>query len=282
MTHQPSSIALAYGSCRIFEALGLWQTLLPHAAPIKQIHISDRGHFGFAHLDSAAQRVAALGYVVEMRVLGEVLSQALTQVSNLDLMAPAKVKSVVVGEQSVAVEVERQGVLQRITAKLVVAADGDRSAVRDILQIPTTRSEYHQVAVIANVTPGKKHNDVAYERFTDSGPLALLPLPHNRCSLVWTTRPDQVDTLLQCDEAQFLAHLQERFGFRLGRFQKVGARHAYPLALVQAREHVAHRVVLIGNAAHTLHPVAGQGFNLGIRDVAALAQTLHDATLIGK
>ena len=163
-----------------------------------------------------------------------------------------------------------------------MAADGDKSFIRQLLDIPTEREEYGQSAVIANVTPSKNHQGIAYERFTDSGPLALLPLSENRCSLVWTVRSEQADEVMALSDEAFLAQLQSRFGFRLGRFEHVGRRQVYPLALVQAKEHVVNRVALIGNAAHALHPVAGQGFNLGIRDIAVLAQVVVDAAQAGK
>jgi 2-octaprenyl-6-methoxyphenol hydroxylase len=157
--------------------------------------------------------------------------------------------------------------------------------VREQLGIETAQWQYDQTAVIANITPERPHANTAYERFTDTGPLALLPLHDDRCALVWTVRTSQVDALMQLDDAAFLAALQERFGQRLGRLLKVGSRQAYPLNLMRARESVRARLALIGNAAHSLHPVAGQGFNLGLRDVAALAdvtvEALRDGVDIG-
>jgi 2-octaprenyl-6-methoxyphenol hydroxylase len=135
---------------------------------------------------------------------------------------------------------------------------------------------YAQTAIIANLTPGREHRGVAYERFTDSGPLAVLPMTGGRCSLVWTARDEQVPELMGLDDRAFLARLQERFGYRLGRLRRVGRRSSYPLRLIQAKEQVRPRVALIGNASHTIHPVAGQGFNLGIRDAAVLADILNE------
>jgi 2-octaprenyl-6-methoxyphenol hydroxylase len=164
-----------------------------------------------------------------------------------------------------------------LTARLLVAADGGRSAIRERLGIPQHQFAYGHHAVIANVTPSLPHNGVAYERFTDSGPLALLPMTGNRCGLVWTVRDADLDGVLALDDRAFLAGLQQRFGFRLGRLGAVGRRSHYPLELRLAQTQVLERVAIIGNAAHTVHPIAGQGFNLGIRDVAALADTLIDA-----
>jgi 2-octaprenyl-6-methoxyphenol hydroxylase len=163
----------------------------------------------------------------------------------------------------------------------VVAADGTMSPVRQMLGIEVERHDYQQVALIANVSTERPHDFVAYERFTDSGPLALLPMSDGRCSLVWTHRTEELAATEALDDAAFLNKLQERFGYRLGRFTRVGRRASYPLALMRAKEDFRGRVVLIGNASHTLHPVAGQGFNLGLRDVAVLADLLFDADKSG-
>ncbi len=280
---QPSyddrSIALAYGSRRIFEGMGLWEALQDHVTPIDKIHVSNRGYFGVTRLDCRENRVEALGYVVENRVLGSVLADSLMRSSNIDLITPAKVVGLNVEASQTTISIARDAERFSLTAPIVVAADGDRSVVRDLLGIERERQDYNQVAIVANVSPEYNHNNVAYERFTDSGPLALLPLSENRCSLVWTVAPKSVEALLALNEDAFLSQLQRCFGFRLGRFRRAGKRGAYPLALVRVPEQVRNRVALIGNAAHTLHPVAGQGFNLGIRDVAALAQVVSEASV---
>lgn len=290
---QPSyddrSIALAYGSSRIFSAMGLWESMAPRAAPIRRIHISDRGRFGVARLDAAEQRVDALGYVLETRVLGHVLQERIGAVANVEFLCPAQLIALEVGQDAATARIRTEHGERCVRAALVVGADGAGSSVRQLLGIAVRRWDYGQTAIIANISSEKPHNHVAYERFTDTGPLALLPLhptdgepaTSGRCSLVWTARDAQVDALLALDEAGFLRALQDRFGYRLGRMIRAGERHAYPLALVRARAHVHARVALIGNAAHTLHPVAGQGFNLGIRDVAVLAELLADAARQG-
>jgi 2-octaprenyl-6-methoxyphenol hydroxylase len=283
---QPSyddrTVALSYGSRRIFESLNIWERLGASAAtPIQRIHISDRGHFGFTRLDAAEAGVAALGYVIENRALGQALKPALAATSNLTLLCPATVEDVVFAADAASVTLRRAGQPATLSARLVVAADGGRSLVRDKAGIAARRTEYHQTALVTNVTPERPHQNVAYERFTNSGPLAFLPMSENRCAVVWSLPVDQVETLLALDAAQFLAALQERFGMRLGRFLKVGKRSAYPLALTKVSEYIRPRLVLIGNAAHTVHPVAGQGFNLGLRDVAALAQVLSEAQRAG-
>jgi len=162
-----------------------------------------------------------------------------------------------------------------------VAADGARSPVREQLRIPAIIKNYGQTALIANVTPSVPHGNEAFERFTDHGPLAMLPLSSGRCSLVWTLPPDAAQNMREIADSRFLDALQSAFGYRLGRLSRVGQRQIYPLTLTQARQQSRGRVLLIGNASHALHPVAGQGFNLGMRDVASLADVVCDAVAEG-
>ena len=283
---QPSyddrAIALAYGTHRIFAGMGLWNALRGEATPIHSIHISDRGHFGFTRLDCRDEGVEALGYVAVSRAMGAVLAERLQQLPNVEVLCPATVTNVVIGSDHAEVVIDGDAEPRRLTANLVVAADGATSQVRDWLGIDALRWEYGQTAVITNITPQRPHHNRAFERFTASGPLALLPMGDNRCSVVWTVRSAHADEVMNLDDDAFLSALQERFGTRLGDFLRVGARRAYPLMLVRAEEHVRPRLALIGNAAHTLHPVAGQGFNLGLRDVAVLAEVLSDAAAAGR
>ena len=271
-------LALSWGTRRIFGAMGVWESLRNAATAIRTIHVSERGRFGSAHLDAAEQGVSALGYVVEARALGEVLNARLEAQTNLDLLRPARAVALTPDGEAASVTIEEAGGRRELTARLVVAVDGAQSPVRDqFLHLPTRVEEYGQTAVIANVTPERPHHNVAYERFTDSGPLAVLPLSLGRCAVVWTHEAEAAEATLALDDEGFLAALQERFGHRLGRFIKAGERHAYPLRLIRAEAQTAPRVALMGNAAHTLHPIAGQGFNLGLRDVALLAELVNDA-----
>jgi 2-octaprenyl-6-methoxyphenol hydroxylase len=276
------AIALAYGSARIFQGMGLWSELSPEATAIKKIHVSDRGHLGTTRLDCSEEGVDALGYVIESRSVGRVLSEQFTKVSNLTVIAPAKLESLEQNEDHVQVSLDCEGTPRSLTARLLVAADGTMSPIRKMLGVEVDRHDYRQAAVIANISTEQPHHFVAYERFTDSGPLALLPMSDGRCSLVWTHRTEELSATEGLDDDAFLRALQERFGYRLGRFTRVGRRASYPLALMRALEDYRGRVVLIGNASHTLHPVAGQGFNLGLRDVAVLADLLFDASKAGK
>jgi 2-octaprenyl-6-methoxyphenol hydroxylase len=284
---QPSyddrTVALSYGSKRIFETMGVWQRLeASGATPIHNIHISDRGRFGFARLDRADAGVEALGWVVENRTLGQALKASLAELQNLTVFCPATMEGIDYDDQAARVSVRCGDRTEQLSARLVVAADGGQSLVREQAGIDARRTEYRQTALVTNVTPERPHANVAYERFTESGPLALLPMSDNRCAVVWSLPPDQVEPLLALDDAAFTARLQERFGLRLGRFQKIGKRAAYPLAYTKVTETVRPRLALIGNAAHTVHPVAGQGFNLGLRDVAALAEILAGAQSGGR
>lgn len=284
---QPSyddrAIALAYGSAKVFQTMGLWPKLEDKVSPIKKIHVSDRGHFGTTRIDSSTENVPALGYVVENRVVGAVLAEELPKLENVELICPATVTHVDLSDAAAHLTLEREGVISELTAKQVIAADGGNSVVRNLLDIPTRTWDYGQTAVIANVTPSRHHNGVAYERFTDSGPVAMLPNAYastddpNRCSLVWTVKTGDEERVLGLSDEAFLSELQARFGYRLGKLEKVGRRNAYPLRLVRAKQQVRPRLALVGNAAHTLHPIAGQGFNLGLRDVAVLADVIADA-----
>jgi 2-octaprenyl-6-methoxyphenol hydroxylase len=278
---QPSyddrGIALAYGTQRIFEALGLWPAIAERAEPIREIHVSDRGHFGATRLRASDEGVPALGQVVTARELGRVLIERVTGDAGIDVIAPATVVDFADDGSRVSVTLDRNGVTDLLSCRLLVAADGGNSSIRERLAVPVVRLEYGQSAVVTNVTPRHAHANVAYERFTDTGPVALLPMSEGRCAVVWTVRDEQVDEVLALDDAAFLAALQQRFGHRLGRFERVGRRAAWPLQLLRARESVRGRIAIIGNAAHTLHPIAGQGFNLGIRDVAALAEVVDEA-----
>ena len=276
------AIALAYGTRRIFEGLQLWDSLAAQATPIHHIHVSDRGRFGMVHMDRAEEGLPALGYVVPARVIGDVLSAAVRQIGELDSYCPATVTSVSQADEAINVNISHEGKTTTLSAALLVAADGADSPLREQFGISHVETDYRQTAIVTNITPQLAHNNIAYERFTDSGPMALLPMTEQRCAVVWTVDSSRVEEIMALDDAAFLAALQERFGYRLGRLDRVGRRQAWPLRLVQAKESVRERLALIGNAIHTLHPVAGQGFNLGARDVAVLAEVLVDALQAGE
>jgi len=278
---QPSfddrTTALSNGSRRIFEEIGVWPLIERDATAIRRIHISDRGRFAFARLDAREQGLEALGYVVTNRTMGAALWRRLSE-SSIQVLAPARVTDVRVESSAQRISYtdanEQAHVLR---ASLAVAADGAASVVREAAGVSAESWDYDQVALVTNVFTQRFHEHVAYERFTEAGPLALLPMSDGRMGLIWTFAPARAAEMAQCPDEQFLALLQDAFGFRLGRFTRVGARQLYPLRLTRSADHIAERLAVIGNAAQALHPIAGQGFNLGLRDAASLAEVLADA-----
>jgi len=279
--YQPSydarSTALSYGTRLIYQRLGLWERIAERAEPILRIHVSERGSFGAARLDCTREGVEALGYVVENAWIGHCLWQALDD-QVVVCHCPAEVERLEPGATGYRLSFTDG---QQLECDLTVLADGGRSGLREQLGIQVSRRPYGQTALIANITPGKPHGGLAFERFTDDGPMALLPLQDDRCALVWTRSQADAARLAQAHEAVFLGELQEAFGYRLGALQQVGARHLYPLTLIEAEEQVRSGLVVLGNAAHSLHPIAGQGYNLSLRDVEALSVALlrSDAAL---
>ena len=278
---QPSfderTTALSNGSRRVLETLGVWDEVAPAATPIAKIHVSDQGRFGFARIDAATQGLPAMGYVVPNRALGAVLWRRLADCPNVRAFCPAQVIAVRPGEAAVGLDLALgEGAVTSLEARLVVAADGIRSAVRGAFGIEADSRDYGQTAVITTVLPQRFHDHVAYERFTEMGPLALLPLADGRCTLVLTLETALAAEAMGWGDARFLDELQRRFGFRLGRFLQVGRRAAYPLSLVRATRTSAPRCAIVGAAAQGMHPVAGMGFNLGLRDMASLAELLAD------
>ena len=278
---QPSfddrSTALSRSTQRMFEAMGLWPAIVAASTPIRHIHVSDKGRFGFSHIDADEQNVEALGYVVINRVLGRVLQDALNATRNVDMICPASITAVVPADHTATATVSGEGGDRELRCRLLVAADGANSAVRDMIGIGATRIDYGQWAVIGNLLPEVAPEYRAFERFTEDGPVAMLPIADERAAFVWMLAPERAKAALAMPDDEFAASLQEAFGYRLGRFSKVGKRAAYPLALTRTNGLVSRRSVIVGNAAHGLHPVAAQGFNLGMRDVAALCDCVADA-----
>jgi 2-octaprenyl-6-methoxyphenol hydroxylase len=277
---QPSfderTTALSNGSRRILDTIGVWPALNSLATPIRKIHVSDQGRFGFARIDAAEQGLAAMGYVVPNRALGSALWSRLEGNSRLTVFCPAEVLKVTPADRTVTLDIAEAGQKRSIDATLIVAADGAKSAVRTALGVEADVRDYAQTAVITTILPQRFHDNVAYERFTPEGPLALLPLDGGRCTLVLTLTHEAAQAALGWSDAQFIGEVQRRFGFRLGRFLKVGHRAPYPLFLTRSERTSVARCVIIGNAAQGLHPVAGMGFNLGLRDVASLAELLAE------
>jgi 2-polyprenyl-6-methoxyphenol 4-hydroxylase len=272
------STALSLGSSQILSGFGLWDELKKDANKIETIHVSDKGHIGTSQLSSSDYDIDALGYVIENRVFGKAINAALEASSSIGHLAPANVTKLIPTANGMKVEIERSNSTDTIDASLVVLADGGRSPLCSQLGIGRSVDDYDQQALIANIQFQLPHSNRAFERFTDTGPLAVLPLSshenENRASLVWTISKTQVEEYASYDQSQLISRLQERFGDRLGEITKIGKLSSYPLSLVTANEQIRPGLALLGNAAHTLHPVAGQGFNLALRDANALVASL--------
>ncbi|MDF1643402.1 MAG: 2-octaprenyl-6-methoxyphenyl hydroxylase [Pseudomonadales bacterium] len=284
--YQPSydarSTALSMSSRNYYQRIGIWPELESRVTPIHNIHVSDRGHFGNVRLNYRDQGVEALGYMVENRQLGNTLLAQVSNCTTIEWCCPAKVESIGMVENGASLKCIQKDQNIDVRTRLVVVADGGRSNLVSQLGIEQDRHDYNQIGIIANVSSDLPHSHNAYERFTARGPMALLPLDDNRSALVWTLEEDQAEQILELDDQAFLAELQRSFGYRAGNFIKVGSRHSYPFIRVQAREQVRSNLVLLGNAAHALHPVAGQSFNLSLRDTGALIEALKNAVENGQ
>jgi len=273
------ALALAAGTVQQLEALGVWQGISTAATAIKNIHISDKGHFGKTRLSADKEHVAALGYVITARDLESHVAHSVANTNTVQI-CPARVVGLESSEDVIHISIQQGDETQTLTAKLLVGADGGQSSIRQLLNIAQHITEYGQTALVTTIKSTLPHKNTAFERFTASGPLALLPIANNQCSVVWTRTTDDAKALMQSSDADFLAALQACFGYKLGRLTLTAPRRSFPLSLIRAEKMRANRAVIIGNAVHQLHPVAGQGFNLGLRDVVQLADmisTQHQA-----
>ena len=268
------ALALSAGTVTLLKALDAWNGVEKLATAIKDIHISDRGHFGKARLSAKKYRVDALGYVISARNIEDHMAKLVEQ-AGIKQFCPARVVGFMSGPDSVNVSLKQNDQSINLSAKLLVGADGGQSSVRQLLEIPQQVTEYGQTALVTTVKSSLPHNNVAFERFTASGPLAMLPVNAEECSVVWTRTHEEADDLMAINEEGFLEQLQSCFGYSLGELSLSAPRRAFPLTLIRAESMISGRTVIIGNAVHQLHPVAGQGFNLGIRDVVQLAEMVQ-------
>lgn len=277
---QPSyddrTLALSHSSCQILAGMGLWQALAPHATAIRKIHVSEYAAPGEVQLDADELGLSEFGFVVEARRFGATATAALQGLDNIEILCPAKVTGLKVQQGVAQLSLSTETGERVLEARLVVAADGANSFIRQHLNIPTRSKDYRQTAVICNITPEVAHEGRAFECLTATGPFALLPHTGTRCGLIWSVASDAAAELLALDDSEFLARAQQRFGHSMGAFLKAGKRTAYPLNLVRAERDIDDHLVIMGNASHAIHPVGAQGFNLALRDVAVLAEVLAD------
>ncbi len=274
------SIALAASSVQVLRALGIWSQVKAQAAPIRHIHVSSRGRWGVTRLRAEDYRLDALGYVIESQALGRCLLDAVEDQDNIKLEQNAEFESIDQGA-TVTIGYRKNKRKQTLQARLALIADGAHSPARTALGIGYESIDYGQAVVISNVEVSKPKFDTAYERFTPQGPLAMLPLGGKRYACVWTLAPQQANLVCNQDDAEFSAALQDCFGFRLGLIERAGERFSIPIQRTRAAALHSGRCLLIGNAANALHPVAGQSFNLSLRDIACLHELLCEQPLAG-
>ena len=269
------SIALSAASHDIFNRLGIWPLLQAYTTPIKTTEISDRGHFGTTIVHAREFELEALGYSIPLLRIAQTLEQSLTAYPQVAYLRLAHTEAVDLIQHSVTLI--QQGERQILKAALIVAADGINSAIRDSLDIQVEQVDHQQVSLASNVQLAGSHQYRAYERFTEQGPIALLPMDHQHMALVWAVHPDQAEQLSTLCQADALARLQYAFGYRAGKFIAMNPLYHYPVPTLFSKEQIKPGFVLLGNAAHTLHPVAAQGFNLSLRDVEQLARVIQTA-----
>lgn len=265
---------LTRSSEKMFMQAGVWDKIATKATAIERLDISEQGNFGGARIDANQHGVSPIGYMVSNHHLMKVLSDEVALLKNLTVLSPASCETIELKSNGYQVEINHKGNTKFVHTDLLVGSDGAKSKVRELLGITAQHKKYPQNAIITNVQTSKPHNNVAYERFTQHGPLAVLPIQDKHSALIWTQAENQVEEYLQMNDEDFLHALQKAFGYRLGKFVAVGRRGAYPLSMTSSDELTGNHAVLIGNAAQTVHPVAAQGFNLGLRDVQALVHLL--------
>ncbi|MGP1924379.1 MAG: 2-octaprenyl-6-methoxyphenyl hydroxylase [Arsenophonus sp. NEOnobi-MAG3] len=267
------TIALAHGTYQQFNQIGIWHGLNKYVTPITNIHVSEYGHAGAVNMYAKDYSLAALGYVVELHNAGNYLFEQLKKAPGVELYCPDKVIGLERTIDDVSVKLTSNKVL---SGQLLVAADGSNSMIAKASQIECQRASYKQCAIIANILTNEAPQGQAFERFTKYGPLAMLPMSKGRSSLVWCHPLESQQSIMQWSDDQFMRELQKWFGWRLGEIKAISERYCFPLLLSQAKRLITHRLVLVGNAAQTLHPIAGQGFNLGMRDVIILANIINE------
>jgi 2-octaprenyl-6-methoxyphenol hydroxylase len=272
--NDPRLIALNDSSYRLFKNLKLWETLSQYASAINEVHVSYRGRFGSTQIKASEMKMAALGHVVPAKFINSVLNEKILAAKNVTIFRPASLNHFYQDENGVTAEITMDSRTQILNAKILVGADGTHSTVRDKLNFSVETYDYQQSALVTTTELHRSHHHIAYERFHQSGAIAMLPLSENKVATIWTDHNDTIQQLLQLSDEDFLQKLQKTFGYRLGRLEKISQRFSYPLKMIKTKKRIENRVILIGNAAHTLHPVAAQGFNLALHEIALLSEEL--------
>lgn len=261
-------IALSLGSQKILQHFSVWQHLQSDATAIQHVHVSAQGQFGATRINGADINEDVLGYVVPAVKLNLALQQTLQTFTNIDFIAPATLEAIQLHDRTVTVNGDT------ISAKLIVGADGVMSLSRTLLNIETEMTDYQQTALVSSIQLKHPHNNMAYQRFSDMGILAFLPMQNNTCGFVCTADAKDIENYMQQDDASLLAMIEKNFGYRLGKLQQLGQRYTYPLKKIIAITPVKEHFLLLGNSAHNISPVAAQGFNLALQDVYCLQQLL--------
>ncbi|CEJ43583.1 FAD-dependent hydroxylase [Umezakia ovalisporum] len=269
-------------SALIYQGIGIWDKISPQIAKYCQVRLSDADYPEVVKFVTDDLGTSELGYVAEHQALLEPLQEFVQNCPNVTYLCPAEVVKTEYQQDIVAIDMKIAEKIQTVRSKLLVAADGSRSRIREAAGIKTSGWKYWQSCIVAFVKPEKSHNNTAYEKFWTSGPFAILPLPGNRCRIVWTAPHAEAEAMCALDDEEFLAELTRRFGNQMGKLELLGHRFIFPVQLMQSHHYVLPRLALIGDAAHNCHPVGGQGLNLGIRDAAALAQVLQTADEAGE
>lgn len=272
----PRLIALNYGSFSFLNQIDAWQHIEPYSAPINEVHVSHRGQFGTTCMRADAIDLPALGYVVRARHINKALDAEITQLTEL---RPAVLSNIQLKKPYTIITLEQEGSHQEITGDLILAADGTYSTARQLLHFEAKKIDYHQSAIVAVTTLNRSHFNIAYERFLDDGAIAMLPLRHEQeyqVATIWTASTIKISQLLELNDEDFLKELQSQFGYRLGKLKAVSSRAVFPLHFIHVKNPIKENVILIGNAAHTIHPIGAQGLNLALYEIAHLTQALSE------
>lgn len=267
-------IALNHNSMDFLRHHHLWNALIPYATPIREVHVSHQGHFGSTRFTAKEIDVDALGYVVPAIHINQVLYDALFQAKNIALLQPSVLKDF--DESTFHLSIETATGEKKITAKIMIGADGTQSTLRKQLRIPVEMHDYQQSAIVTTTELHRSHQHIAYERFQKKGAIAMLPLQENRVATIWSDDNDRITELMQMDNVAFLDELQKQFGYRLGKLKSIQERAIFPIKMLKMEPYTNSRIQFIGNAAHTLHPIAAQGLNIALQEVAKLADYFCD------